>query len=101
MDEDFVDEKIPRLTVNCLRDLDHDVRDIRGSADQGLVDTALRDIAVREQRHPDRSVAPAQPPQDPPISDAGIGAVRRGRMAWAAGVDARCDNEHLTRRWSR
>src|SRR5215469_16079322 len=46
----LVDENIPRMTVNRLRELDHDVRDIRGSTDQGLVDTALWDIAVREGR---------------------------------------------------
>ena len=46
----LVDENIPRMTVNRLRELDHDVRDIRGSTDQGLVDTALWDIAIREGR---------------------------------------------------
>jgi len=46
----LVDENIPRMTVNRLRELDHDKRDIRGAADQGLVDTALWDIAVRESR---------------------------------------------------
>ena len=32
----LVDENIPRMTVNRLRELDHDKRDIRGAADQGF-----------------------------------------------------------------
>ena len=46
----LVDENIPRMTVNRLRELGHDVRDIRGSSDQGMADAALWDIAVRESR---------------------------------------------------
>ena len=46
----LVDENIPRMTVNRLRELGHDVRDIRGSSDQGMADAALWDIAVREGR---------------------------------------------------
>ena len=46
----LVDENIPRMTVEGLRERGHDVRDIRGSSDQGLEDAALWDIAVRESR---------------------------------------------------
>jgi predicted nuclease of predicted toxin-antitoxin system len=46
----LVDENIPRATVTALRELGHDIRDIRGSADQGLADDALWDIDVRERR---------------------------------------------------
>jgi predicted nuclease of predicted toxin-antitoxin system len=46
----LVDENIPRMTVDGLRELGHDVRDIRSSADQGLPDAALWDIAIREAR---------------------------------------------------
>jgi len=46
----LVDENIPRMTVNHLRKLGHDVRDIRRTSDQGLADAALWDIAVREDR---------------------------------------------------
>ena len=46
----LVDENIPRMTVDGLRELGHDVRDVRGSADQGLPDAALWDIDIREAR---------------------------------------------------
>ncbi len=46
----LVDENIPRMTAQRLQELGHDVRDIRGSADQGSADVALWDIAVREGR---------------------------------------------------
>ncbi len=46
----LVDENIPRLTVNYLRQAGHDVTDIRGSADQGLADAALWKGAVSERR---------------------------------------------------
>lgn len=46
----LVDENIPRMTVDRLREIGYDVRDIRGTADQGLLDTRLWDIAVRETR---------------------------------------------------
>ena len=37
----FVDEHIPLMTVRTLRMLGHDVRDIRGTADEGMQDDAL------------------------------------------------------------
>ena len=46
----LVDENIPRTTVDRLRELGHDVKDIRGTAAEGLADTGLWDVAVRERR---------------------------------------------------
>jgi predicted nuclease of predicted toxin-antitoxin system len=40
-----VDENIPRTTVERLRELGHDVRDVRGTADQGLEDPDLWNAA--------------------------------------------------------
>jgi len=34
----FVDENIPRMTVQMLRDMGHDVWDIRGPVDEGMPD---------------------------------------------------------------
>lgn len=46
----LVDENIPRLAVDHLRHLGHDVRDIRGTVDEGLTDPGLWDLARRELR---------------------------------------------------
>jgi predicted nuclease of predicted toxin-antitoxin system len=46
----LVDENIPRTTVDRLRELGHDVKDIRGTGDKGLADADLWDLAVRERR---------------------------------------------------
>jgi predicted nuclease of predicted toxin-antitoxin system len=46
----LVDENIPRMTVERLRELGHDVKDIRGTGDQGLADAGLWKVAVRERR---------------------------------------------------
>jgi predicted nuclease of predicted toxin-antitoxin system len=46
----FVDENIPLMTVQALRDLGHDVLDIRGTTDQGIIDDILWDMAQREGR---------------------------------------------------
>ena len=46
----LVDENIPRLTADRLRELGHDVLDIRGTAEQGLADDDLWSVAVRESR---------------------------------------------------
>ena len=48
----LVDENIPRMTVNRLRELGHDVKDIRGTADQGLGDPVLWSVAMTEGRLP-------------------------------------------------
>jgi len=46
----FVDEHIPLMTVRTLRMLGHDVRDIRGTADEGMQDDALWEMAQWEER---------------------------------------------------
>jgi predicted nuclease of predicted toxin-antitoxin system len=46
----LVDENIPRMTADGLRELGHDVKDIRGTADQGLADSDLWGVALRENR---------------------------------------------------
>ena len=46
----FVDEHIPLMTVRALRMAGHDVRDIRGTPDQGMPDNALWEMAQREER---------------------------------------------------
>ena len=46
----FVDENIPLITVRELREMGHDVRDIRGTSEQGITDAALWEIAQQEGR---------------------------------------------------
>jgi predicted nuclease of predicted toxin-antitoxin system len=46
----LVDENIPRMTVGSLRELGHDVKDIRGTAEQGLSDCDLWTLALTESR---------------------------------------------------
>jgi predicted nuclease of predicted toxin-antitoxin system len=46
----LVDENIPRMTVDHLRELGHDVKDIRGTIDQGLADIDLWGLAVGDGR---------------------------------------------------
>jgi predicted nuclease of predicted toxin-antitoxin system len=46
----FVDENIPLITVRVLREMGHDVRDIRGTSEQGITDAALWEIAQQEGR---------------------------------------------------
>jgi predicted nuclease of predicted toxin-antitoxin system len=46
----FVDENIPLMTVRVLREMGHDVRDIRGTADEGMTDDALWETVQREGR---------------------------------------------------
>jgi predicted nuclease of predicted toxin-antitoxin system len=46
----FVDENIPLMTVRVLREMGHDVRDIRGTAQQGITDDVLWEIAQQEGR---------------------------------------------------
>jgi hypothetical protein len=44
----LVDEHIPLMTVKALREAQHDVRDIRGTADEGMADTGARNISRTE-----------------------------------------------------
>jgi predicted nuclease of predicted toxin-antitoxin system len=46
----LVDENIPRMTVDSLRSLGHEVRDVRGTAEQGIPDAELWQIVVDESR---------------------------------------------------
>lgn len=46
----LVDENIPRMTVDALRALGHDVRDVRGTSDQGMPDSDLWALAIAESR---------------------------------------------------
>jgi predicted nuclease of predicted toxin-antitoxin system len=45
-----VDEHIPLMTVRTLQDLGHDVRDIRGTADERMQDEDLWELVQREER---------------------------------------------------
>jgi predicted nuclease of predicted toxin-antitoxin system len=45
-----VDENIPRMTVEALRALGHDVRDVRGTAWQGIPDEELWQMALDDAR---------------------------------------------------
>src|SRR5712692_893076 len=45
-----VDENIPILTVTELRNLGHDVLDIRGTSSQGSCDDTLWELAQNQQR---------------------------------------------------
>ena len=46
----LVDENIPRITVDSLRTLGHDVKDIRGTSEQGMADADLWVLALAESR---------------------------------------------------
>ena len=46
----LVDENIPRMTVDGLRALEHDVADVRGTSGQGAPDSDLWALALAESR---------------------------------------------------
>jgi len=46
----LVDENIPLMTVRALREIGHDVLDIRGTADEGMTDDALWEMIQPERR---------------------------------------------------
>ena len=46
----LVDENIPLMTVTELESKGYDVRDIRGTTDQGITDSELWQIAQQEKR---------------------------------------------------
>ena len=46
----LVDENIPRMTVDALRALGHDVKDVRGGSGQGAADSELWALAIAESR---------------------------------------------------
>jgi predicted nuclease of predicted toxin-antitoxin system len=46
----LIDENIPLMTVAGLRELGHDVKDVRGTGQQGLPDADLWALALAEKR---------------------------------------------------
>lgn len=46
----LVDENIPNITIWQLQKMGHDVKDVRGTDNEGITDEYLREIAQREQR---------------------------------------------------
>lgn len=46
----FVDENIPLMTAQLLREEGHDVLDIRGTPDEGMEDETLWNMIQREER---------------------------------------------------
>src|ERR1022692_815530 len=46
----LVDENIPRIMVDRLQELGHDVKDVRGTTSQGLPDPDLWRLAISDQR---------------------------------------------------
>lgn len=46
----LVDENIPLMTVRALRDLGHDVLDIRATSDKGATDDEVWQIAQQDRR---------------------------------------------------
>ena len=46
----FVDENIPLMTVRALREMGHDVLDIRGTVDEGMTDDALWEMIQPQRR---------------------------------------------------
>jgi predicted nuclease of predicted toxin-antitoxin system len=46
----LVDENMPRITVDGLRALGHNVKDLRGTSQRGLADPDLWQIAMLEAR---------------------------------------------------
>ena len=46
----FIDENIPRMTVQALQDAGHDVKDIRGTTSEGIEDEEIWNIVKQENR---------------------------------------------------
>jgi len=46
----FVDENVPLITIGALREMGHDVLDIRGTTKEGMADDALWDMVQQEER---------------------------------------------------
>lgn len=45
----FVDENIPAITVNTLRELGHKVEDIRGTPDEGIPDEQVWELTQKKK----------------------------------------------------
>jgi predicted nuclease of predicted toxin-antitoxin system len=66
----LVDENVPRMTVDRLRELGHDVRDVRGTSGQGVQDPELWAAVMSERRMlvtTDRGFAAYRGPSHPGI----------------------------------
>jgi len=46
----FVDENVPLITIGALREMGHDVLDIRGTTKEGMADDALWNMVQQEER---------------------------------------------------
>lgn len=46
----FVDENIPSMTVRELRNLNYEVTDIRGTANEGMTDDDIWDVVQKDKR---------------------------------------------------
>jgi predicted nuclease of predicted toxin-antitoxin system len=46
----FVDENVPLITVRTLREMGHNVMDIRGTPDEGMTDDALWEMVQKQER---------------------------------------------------
>lgn len=46
----FVDENIPLMTVRALREMGHNIIDIRGTADEGMTDDNLWEIVQQKKQ---------------------------------------------------
>jgi predicted nuclease of predicted toxin-antitoxin system len=46
----LTDENIPRMTVEWLRTVGHNVRDLRGTPEQGAADARLWELAIADER---------------------------------------------------
>ncbi|MBD3341418.1 MAG: hypothetical protein GF353_20095 [Candidatus Lokiarchaeota archaeon] len=46
----LVDENIPNMSVQKLRELGHNVKDVRGTEDEGITDEYLWDMVQNESR---------------------------------------------------
>jgi len=46
----FADENIPQMTIRSLREMGHDVKDIRGTIDEGIDDEDIWEMVIKEKR---------------------------------------------------
>ncbi|MBN2010105.1 DUF5615 family PIN-like protein [candidate division KSB1 bacterium] len=46
----LVDENIPNITVNALRKMYNDVKDVRGTSAEGIPDTKIWELVEKENR---------------------------------------------------
>lgn len=46
----FVDENIPKMAAKALREAGHDVKDIRGTPEEGMSDEDIWNVINKEKR---------------------------------------------------